>query len=178
MAERYSIVEDPDGGVSVAVNHEIQVQSSELSNSPQCSVGGDIEMGHSHRAATVLGDSRILIRSRQGRVDIELIHQEEQRRQTYGIGVQMCAFVLLMSSVVNVSVYKRLVDILSVIFSSLTLMAVRYDVGFVSKCQFAIHGSFAMGVIIPLALYHNWGQVLYQLGCMSLCIFCLILKST
>ena len=135
-------------------------------------------MGHRHRAATVLGDSRILIRSRQGRVDIELSHQQEQRKQTYGIGVQMCAFVLLMSSVVNVSVHKRLVDILSVIFSSLTLMAVRYDVGFVSKCQFAIHGWFAMWVIIPLALCHNWGQVVYQFGCMSLCIFCLILKST
>lgn len=176
MAERYSIVEDPDGGVSVAVNHEIKVQSSELSNSPQCSVGGDNEIGHSHRAATFLGDSRILIRSRQGRVDIELSHQQEQRRQTYGIGVQICAFVLLMSSAVHVSVHKRLVDILSVIFSSLTLMAVRYDVGFLSKCQFAIHASFAMGIIIPLALYHNWGQVVYQLGCMSLCIFCLMLK--
>lgn len=171
MTDRYCIVEDPDGHVSVAVNHEVKVQPSVLANSPQCL---DIDMGHRHRAATVLGDSSVVILSRRGRVDMLPRQQEQEQRQRPGIGMQVCAFVLVMCSVVNVSVHKEIIDIISVILSCFTLLAIRYDVGFLSKCQLAIHASFAMGVIIILAIIYNWGRVAYQVGCMSLCIFCLM----
>lgn len=169
MKDRYYIVEDPDGGVSVAVNHEVKVKTS---ISPNSSSGGVVGVEMGSQAATVLGDSRILMVRRQN--EVEISRQQEERPRAYGIGVEICAYMFLMSSVVNVCVHKRLIDILNVVFSSLTSLAIRYDFGNLSKFQLAIHGSFAVGSIVPLALINYWGQVIHQIGCLVLCMYCLM----
>lgn len=170
MTERYSIVEDPDGAVSVAVNVEVKPQPCALSN-PRYSHVRDNEM--QHRPATILGDSPILMLSRR-RGNFEPAQSQELK--TYGLTLQMCAFILLLSAVVNVCVHKRLIDIINVVLTCFTSLAIRYDLGCLSKCQLLSHGTFAVGTTIPLALNSDIGQVVYQLGCMSLCIYCLMTK--
>lgn len=176
MKDRYYIVEDPNGGVSVAVNHEVKVKNS---ISPNPSSGGvvGVEMGsQGSQAATVSGDSHILMVRRQN--EVEISRQQEERPRAYRIGVEICAYMFLLSSVVNVCVHKRLIDILNVVFSSLTSLAIRYDCGILSKFQLAIHGSFAVGSIVPLALINYWGQVIHQIGCFVLCMCCLMKSRT
>lgn len=180
--EKYLVVEDPSGKVSVGVNHEVQIQTDcsnkqiDGAEDTEMGLGSSAEMGQEY-ISTMLRNSHLTVVARRVR-GIVTMEPRGGGYKTYGIGAQICAFMLLMSSIVNVSVHKRVLDILYVIFACFTFMAIRYDVGCLSRCQLVLNASFSMSMIVPVALNHEWGVMTHQVGCVLLCFYCLLTKES
>lgn len=157
---RYVIVEYPDGDVSIAVNHEVKPDVSLHSQTTSCEEDGEGDNFSTTDAQTFLEWGMRSTRGIHGAVDDD---------DTCKPVALVFACIFFMTAMVNVYLHHRPIDIISVVLSFATFNAIRFDTGWMSRCELALHGTFSMSVIPPLAVYHHWGQVGYQAGCASLC---------
>ena len=161
--ERYLRVDEPDGTVSVAFNEEVKAVQVEISSTPppdQPPIPHQILEVVSRTPSTGrmpwYSTDRI-VRSTDGRKIIPLF----------------LTFILLVAAIANVSIHRRVVDILNVILMSITLVAVAVD-SLASRLFIITHALVLTFIIAYLITYmDHWGQVGYLFGSLFLCIFIL-----
>ena len=156
--DRYLVVNEPDGSLSVALNEQVKTIPVHISiPPPQTAQQVD---------ALVIMSPPLL----QSNAVESTIHYNNK----YTLISQYFAFILLMAAIVTVILPPHSpLDVVNVVLMSFTFVAVSSD-NISALVYLLIHAVFTLFVIaFHIAYKFAWVQVGFQLSCLALCTFVL-----
>ena len=159
--ERYIIIDEPDGSVAVGFNEEVKAPPPPPPPLPPPFAPSD---------NTAYAEILRISPGRTRRMSLRRRLSDESAARCKIVS-QLCAFLLLLSSVANVALHQRVFDILNVIFICFTIVAITYD-SISSRMYMLVHLLLAtLSIPYFVAYLQLWGQAGHQVGCVVLCAF-------
>ena len=157
--DRYLVVNEPDGSLSVALNEQVKTIPVHISIPPP---------------QTAQQVDALVIRSPPLLQSNAVTESTIQYNNKYTLISQYFAFILLMAAIANVILPPHSpLDVVNVVLMSFTFVAVSSD-NISTRVYLLIHAVFTLFVIaFHIAYTFEWVQVGFQLSCLALCIFVL-----
>ena len=158
MERRYVPINEPDGTVSLGVNHDVNIPE----NFPK----------PEH------GVNSLTFTARPVQSPMQSPSTDEGERfvqpyHPYGIGPKVTAALLTIFAFCSVVTKRRIIDSINFLIICLTFAAVHSD-SILSLIQLVFHCMMALLAIIPSAAEHMWGQLEFHACCVMLTKYCLI----
>ena len=151
--DRYLVVNEPDGSLSVALNEQVKTIPVHISIPPP---------------QTAQQVDALVIMSPP------LLQSNAVESTQYTLISQSFAFILLMAAIATVILPPHSpLDVVNVVLMSFTFVAVSSD-NISARGYLLLHAVFTLFVIaFHIAYTFEWVQVGFQLSCLALCIFVL-----
>ena len=159
--QRHVIVQAPDESISIAVNEDAPIPNAPPENIPESVI--IMSPLHSLR----LGVMAIDVTPR--RIDNNSISPNEPRIM-YPPGSKLLSYLLFIAALINLCWHRRAFDTFNFCLISFTSGAL-HSTHTISVLQILLHGVCSFLVLIPFYILGMWGQVVYQIGCISLCTY-------